>query len=246
MDDNGTALPLDAADREFRDELRAWLDENLVGDFVGQFDRGGPDDDDNWELRRAWERKLGEGNWLGLSWPRRYGGREATLTQEILFAMEYAESRRSPAGRLPRRDADGAHRPALRHRGAEGSSAAPDGQRRGRLVPGLLRAGRRLRPRQHLHRARLDGDEWLVNGQKVWTTFAHHADWMFAIVRTEPGSTRHAGLSYLLIPLYQPGVHVVPIRTMLGDSGFNEVFFEDARTTPTTSSGRPVRGGRPP
>ena len=80
-------------------------------------------------------------------------------------------------------------------------------------------------------RARRDGDEWVVSGEKIWTTFAHHADWIFAIVRTEPGSVRHAGLSYLLIPLDQPGVQVRPIRTMLGDSGFNSVYFEDARTS---------------
>jgi alkylation response protein AidB-like acyl-CoA dehydrogenase len=80
-------------------------------------------------------------------------------------------------------------------------------------------------------RAERVGDEWVITGQKIWTTFAHHADWIFAIVRTEPGSARHAGLSYMLIPLDQPGVTVVPIRTMLGDSGFNEVFFDGARTS---------------
>jgi len=80
-------------------------------------------------------------------------------------------------------------------------------------------------------RARRDGDQWVVSGEKIWTTFAHHADWIFAIVRTEPGSVRHAGLSYLLIPLDQPGVRVTPIRTMLGDSGFNSVYFDDARTS---------------
>lgn len=71
----------------------------------------------------------------------------------------------------------------------------------------------------------------MVSGEKIWTTFAHHADWIFAIVRTEPGSVRHAGLSYLLIPLDQPGVQVRPIRTMLGDSGFNSVYFDEARTS---------------
>jgi alkylation response protein AidB-like acyl-CoA dehydrogenase len=91
-------------------------------------------------------------------------------------------------------------------------------------------------------RARRDGDDWVVNGQKVWTTFAHHADWMFAIVRTEPGSVRHSGLSYMLIPLDQPGVHVVPIRTMLGDSGFNEVFFEEARTSADNVLAAPGEG----
>jgi len=242
MDDHGTALPLDAADREFRDELRAWLDENLVGDFTGQFDRGGPDDDDNWELRRAWEQKLGEGNWLGLSWPKRYGGREATLTQEILFAMEYAQ-----AGAPPRAGFHGETlmAPTALHYGTE--------EQKARLLPPMARgevvwcqgysepgAGSDLA--NISTRARLEDDGWVVNGQKVWTTFAHHADWMFAIVRTEPGSTRHAGLSYMLIPLDQTGVHVSPIRTMLGDSGFNEVFLEDARTPLHNVLGVPGQG----
>ena len=90
MTELGTGLPLTAADRDFRDEVRDWLADNLTGDFAGQSHRGGPDDDDNWELRREWERRLGAGNWLGLSWPVEYGGRGATLSQEILFAMEYA------------------------------------------------------------------------------------------------------------------------------------------------------------
>lgn len=242
MDDHGAALPLDAADREFRDELRAWLGKNVVGEFSGQFDRGGPDDDDNWELRRAWELKLGEGNWLGLSWPHRYGGREATLTQEILFAMEYAR-----AGAPPRAAFHGETlmAPTALHYGTD--------EQRARLLPPMARgevvwcqgysepgAGSDLA--NISTRARGDGDDWVVNGQKVWTTFAHHADWMFAIVRTEPGSVRHSGLSYMLIPLDQPGVHVVPIRTMLGDSGFNEVFFEEARTSADNVLAAPGEG----
>jgi alkylation response protein AidB-like acyl-CoA dehydrogenase len=93
-------------------------------------------------------------------------------------------------------------------------------------------------------KARLEGEEWVVTGQKIWTTFAQHADWMFAIVRTEPGSRRHGGLSYLLIPLDQPGVEVVPIRTMLGDSGFNEVFLDGARTSAGNLLGAPGEGWR--
>jgi len=90
------SLPLSGADREFRDEVRNWLDEHLIGDFVGTADRGGPDDDDNWELRRAWEHELAEGNWLGLSWPSEYGGRSASMTQEIVFAMECARAQAPP------------------------------------------------------------------------------------------------------------------------------------------------------
>jgi alkylation response protein AidB-like acyl-CoA dehydrogenase len=242
MDDHGTALPLDATDRAFREELLEWLDANLVGEFTGQSHRGGPDDDDNWELRRAWEHRLGEGHWLGLSWPRRFGGREATLTQEIVFAMEYAA-----AGAPPRAAFHGETlmAPTALHYGTE--------EQKARLLPPMARgevvwcqgysepgAGSDLA--NISTRARLDGDSWVVTGQKVWTTFAHHADWVFAIVRTEPGSTRHAGLSYLLVPLVQPGVQVVPIRTMLGDSGFNEVFFEEARTSVDNVLGAPGEG----
>jgi len=242
MDEHGTALPLDAADRAFREELLEWLAANLVGEFTGQSHRGGPDDDDNWELRRAWEHRLGEGNWLGLSWPRRFGGREATLTQEIVFAMEYAA-----AGAPPRAAFHGETlmAPTALHYGTE--------EQKARLLPPMARgevvwcqgysepgAGSDLA--NISTRARLDGNTWVVTGQKVWTTFAHHADWVFAIVRTEPGSTRHAGLSYMLVPLDQPGVQVVPIRTMLGDSGFNEVFFEEARTSVDNVLGAPGVG----
>ena len=242
MDDHGTALPLDATDRAFREELLEWLDANLVGEFTGQSHRGGPDDDDNWELRRAWEHRLGDGHWLGLSWPRRFGGREATLTQEIVFAMEYAA-----AGAPPRAAFHGETlmAPTALHYGTE--------EQKARLLPPMARgevvwcqgysepgAGSDLA--NISTRARLDGDSWVVTGQKVWTTFAHHADWVFAIVRTEPGSTRHAGLAYLLVPLDQPGVQVVPIRTMLGDSGFNEVFFEEARTSVDNVLGAPGEG----
>jgi alkylation response protein AidB-like acyl-CoA dehydrogenase len=242
--DHGVTLPTDPAERDFVEELRAWLDENLVGEFVGQADRGGPDDDDNWELRRTWERKLGEGNWLGLSWPRRFGGREATLSQEILFAMEYAA-----AGAPPRAAFHGETlmAPTALRCGIE--------EQRARLLPPMARgevvwcqgysepgAGSDLA--NISTRARLDGADWVINGQKIWTTFAHHADWMFAIVRTEPGSRRHAGLSYMLVPLDQPGVHIAPIRTMLGDSGFNEVFFDGARTATDNVLGAPGEGWR--
>ena len=99
--DGVAGLPLSAADTAFRDEVRTWLAEHLVGEFAGQADRGGPDDDDNWELRRAWERELGAGNWLGLSWPVELGGRGATMTQEIIFAMEYARAGAPPRAAMP-------------------------------------------------------------------------------------------------------------------------------------------------
>jgi len=229
--DSFASLPLSDADREFRDEVRTWLSEHLVGDFVGTADRGGPDDDDNWELRRAWEHELGEGNWLGLSWPAEYGGRAAPMIQEIIFAMECAAAHAPP-------------RAAFHGETLMAPTALSHGtvEQKKRLLPPMSRAqvvwcqgysepGAGSDLAAISTRAERDGDEWVVNGQKIWTTFAQHADWIFAIVRTEAGSKRHAGLSYLLIPLDQPGVQVTPIRTMLGDSGFNEVFFDGARTS---------------
>lgn len=235
-------LPLSDTDVEFRDEVRTWLTEHLVGEFRDQTHRGGPDDDDNWELRRAWEAELASGSWLGLSWPRQYGGREATLSQEIVFAFEYAR-----AGAPPRAAFHGETlmAPAALAHGTE--------EQKQRLLPPMARAevvwcqgysepdaGSDLA--NVACRARRDGDDWVVSGQKIWTTFAQHADWIFAIVRTEAGSVRHAGLSYMLIPLDQPGVEVTPIRTMLGDSGFNSVFLDDARTSADNVLGAPGTG----
>jgi alkylation response protein AidB-like acyl-CoA dehydrogenase len=229
--DDISELPLSDADVEFRDEVRTWLDEHLVGEFRDQVHRGGPDDDDNWELRRAWEAELATGGWLGLSWPREYGGRAASLSQEIVFAHQYAR-----AGAPPRAAFHGETlmAPAALAHGTE--------EQKQRLLPPMARAevvwcqgysepdaGSDLA--NVACRARRDGDEWVVTGQKIWTTFAQHADWMFALLRTEPGSVRHAGLSYMLIPLHQPGIEVTPIRTMLGDSGFNSVFLDEARTS---------------
>lgn len=229
--DDFAGLPLAPEDRDFRDEVRDWLHDHLVGEFAGQADRGGPDDDDNWQLRRAWELELGRGNWLGLSWPKEYGGRSATMTQEIVFAMEYAKAGAPPRAAF--------HGETLM---APTALAYGTPEQRQRLLPPMARgevvwcqgysepgAGSDLAAVST--RARRDGDEWIIDGQKIWTTFAHHADSIFAIVRTDPKSSRHAGLSYMLIPLDQPGVTVRPIRTMLGDSGFNEVYFDGARTS---------------
>ncbi len=229
--DSIASLPLSPDDLEFRDEVRTWLDEHLVGEFVGTADRGGPDDDDNWELRRDWERQLAAGNWLGLSWPREYGGRAATMTQEIIFAMECAAAQAPPRAAF---HGETLMAPTALVYGTE--------EQKQRLLPpmaasevvwcqGYSEPGAGSDLANISTRAHRDGDEWVVSGQKIWTTFAQHADWIFAIVRTDAGSVRHAGLSYLLIPLDQPGVEVVPIRSMLGDSGFNEVFFDEARTS---------------
>jgi alkylation response protein AidB-like acyl-CoA dehydrogenase len=218
------------AEAEFRDEVRTWLGEHLVGEFATLGGRGGPADETAWEPRIEWERQLGADRWLGLSWPEEYGGRAADFAQQVIFNEEYAKAN------APARISffgEGLFAPTLLAYGT-------DEQKR-RFLPEIQsveelwcqgysepNAGSDLANVQT--RATLDGDQWVINGQKVWTTLAHKAQWCFCIARTDPESTAHHGLSYLLVPMDQPGVEVRPLKQMTGTAEFNEVFFSDART----------------
>jgi len=214
----------------FRDEVRSWLAENLTGDFAMVGSGGGTAAESHWEVRLAWERKLGEVGWIGLAWPKEYGGRGASIMEQAIFNVEY--SRANAPGRISF-FGEGLLGPTLVAFGTE--------EQKRRFLPGILKAtelwcqgysepnaGSDLA--NVATRAVLDGDEWVVNGQKVWTTFAHHADWCFVITRTDPEAPSHQGISYMLVPMKQPGVSVRPLRQMTGSAEFNEVFFDDART----------------
>jgi alkylation response protein AidB-like acyl-CoA dehydrogenase len=214
----------------FRAEVRAWLDEHLTGEFAALGSVGGPADEEGWDTRLEWEELLGADRWVGLSWPEEYGGRAADVAQQIIFNEEYAKAN------APARISffgEGLFAPTLIQFGT-------DEQKR-RFLPKIQaveelwcqgfsepNAGSDLANIQT--RGRLDGDEWVVDGQKVWTTLAHRADWCFVVTRTDPESTGHHGLSYLLVPMRQPGVEVRPLRQLTGSSEFNEVFFDGART----------------
>ena len=214
----------------FRDEIRAWLKENLVGDFAELGGRGGPADEHGWDIRIEWEKLLGKDRWLGLTWPIEYGGRNASFSEQIIFSEEYA------LANAPARVSffgEGLFAPTLLAYGT-------DEQKR-RFLPKIQSveelwcqgysepdAGSDLANVKT--KGALDGDQWIVNGQKVWTTLAHRAQWCFCITRTDPDSQGHQGLSYLLIPMDQPGVEVRPLVQMTGTAEFNEVFFADART----------------
>jgi alkylation response protein AidB-like acyl-CoA dehydrogenase len=235
-------LELTGSEAGFRDELRSWLDEHLVGDFRDVVGRGGPDDDDAWDVRRAWDRQLGAGHWIGVTWPKEYGGRGAPLSHEVILQMELAAAGAPARGGF---HGETLLAPTLLTHGTE--------EQKQRLLPPMSRgevvwcqgysepgagsdlAGVRTRASE------TEGG-WNLNGQKIWTTFAHHAAWMFAIVRTEAGSTRHAGLSYVLLPIDQPGVEVRPIKTLTGDSAFNEVYFHDAFVRSEDLVGAPGNG----
>ncbi|MFK4065930.1 acyl-CoA dehydrogenase family protein [Streptomyces sp. NPDC029674] len=226
-------------DEEFRAEARTWLAEHLTGGFADVAGSGGPGSEhEDGAVRRAWERELGKGGWIGLGWgPTSYGNREATLTQQVVWAEEYARVR--APGRYghigenllaptllaygSREQQDEFLPPIARGETlwCQGYSEPGAGSDLAGLRTGAVRDG--------------DGT-YRITGQKVWTSLAHEADWCFVLARTEEGSRGpglgrgHHGLSFLLVPMDQPGrIEVRPIRQLTGTSEFNEVFFDGAR-----------------
>jgi alkylation response protein AidB-like acyl-CoA dehydrogenase len=224
-------LRFDPEDEAFRRECQAWLERELAGGFRELRGRGGPGDETAFVAERiAWERRLGEAGWIGLGWPVEAGGRGASLARQVIFFEEYARAR--APGRIGH-IGENLLGPTLIAFGS-------DAQKR-RFLPPILRgeelwcqgysepsAGSDLANVQT--RARLEGDEWVIDGQKVWTSWSEWSDWCFALVRSEPDAPKHRGLSYLLVPMKQPGVTIRPIPQITGTAEFSETFFDGART----------------
>jgi len=232
-------------DEPFRRAIREWLAANLTGRFATLRDAGGPGREHEAHAERmAWNRHLADAGWTCLGWPPEHGGRGATLAQQVIFYEEYARSR-APArvGYLgeellgPTLIAFGT--PEQQRRFLEPIRTVRELWCQGYSEPG---AGSDLAAVSTM--ARLDGDTWVITGQKVWTSLAVEADWCFVLARTEPGSKRGAGLSYVLVPMRQQGVTVRPIRQLTGTSEFNEVFFDGARTDADLVVGEPGDGWR--
>jgi alkylation response protein AidB-like acyl-CoA dehydrogenase len=238
-------VQLTEQDAEFRERARRWLEQNLTGEFADLRGQGGPGrEHEHFERRRAWNQHLAASGWTCLGWPRDFGGHDATLTQQVIFYEEYARSG-APA--------------RVGHMGEEllGPTLLKFGtpeQRRRFLPPiaavselwcqGYSEPGAGSDLASLRTKAVLDGDEWVITGQKVWTSLAQVADWCFLLARTDPGSRRSAGLSYLLVPMKQPGITIRPIRQLTGTAEFNEVFFDGARTTRDMVVGEPGDGWR--
>jgi len=232
-------------DATFRAEVRDWLETNLAGEWGALRGLGSPGREDEAHPERlAWNRHLAQSGWTCLGWPVEYGGRGLSLSQQVIFHEEYAR-------------ADAPHK--VNHFGEEliGPTLIAFGteQQRQRFLPamrdvtelwcqGYSEPGAGSDLANVATKARLDGDEWVIDGQKVWTSLAQFADWIFVIARTQPGSQRHQGLSFLLVPMHQDGVEVRPIRQMTGGSEFNEVFFTGARTSADLVVGEPGDGWR--
>ena len=230
---------------EFRAEVRDWLAANLVGDYAALKGLGGPGrEHESFEERLAWNRHLAAAGLTCLGWPVEHGGRGLSVAHRVAFYEEYAK-------------ADAPDK--VNHLGEElvgptliafGTAAQQE-----RFLPairdvtelwcqGYSEPGAGSDLANVATSAVLDGDHWIINGQKVWTSLAHWSQWCFVLARSEKGSKRHSGLAYLLVPLDQPGVEIRPIVQLTGDSEFNEVFFTDARTDADLVVGDPGDGWR--
>lgn len=240
-------LSFSAEDEAFRTEIREWLAGHLTGEWAELKGLGGPGRDHEMvEERLAWNRHLAAHGWTCVGWPKEHGGRGLSLWQQVIFHEEYARSN------APSR---------VNHLGEEllGPTLIAFGtdEQKQRFLPKIVAveelwaqgysepdAGSDLANVQT--KARLDGpagqQEWVIDGQKVWTSNAHFSQWVFVIARTEPGSARHHGLSFLLVPLDQDGVEIRPIEQLTGGSEFNEVFFTGARTAADLVVGEPGKG----
>ena len=216
------------AEEQFRDEVRVWMEANVPDDL-----RGGRDEDlepaERWRRGLDWHQKLHEGGWVGLWWPEEYGGRGASLLEQAIFNEEMSRLGVSQGVNLSGISLLG---PTLMHWGTEAQKQ--------RFLPKIL-------PVEHIWcqgysepgsgsdlasiqtRAVEDGDQFVVNGQKVWTSWAQYSDWCFVLVRTDPDAPKHKGISYILVDMHSPGVTVRPLVQINGDAEFNEVFFEDVR-----------------
>lgn len=216
---------------DFEDEVRTWIDEHCVGEFANYRGCGLTGQEDvPFEVQWAWEKELASGGWLGIDFPDWIGGRGCSLAEQVVFHRSYVES--GAPGRLPNM--------GVTLLGPTLMTFGSDAQQR-RFVPRILaaedfwcqgysepNAGSDLANVKT--KAELIDGRWVINGQKIWTSFAQYAQWIFVVARTAAGSQRHSGLSYLLVPMEQPGIEIRPIVQITGGSEFNETFFDDAVT----------------
>ena len=232
-------------EEQFRTEVVSWLEDNLCGEFETLRFRGGPGDEHMFFTERcAWEKKMAAGRWIGLAWPERHGGRGFDVAKQVVFYEEYA--RAGGPGRVG-------------HIGE--TLAGPtiiafgDTTQQEKFLPGIL-SGEELWCQCYSEpnagsdlanvrtKARLDSKskQWVIEGQKTWTSLATQADWGFVLARCEEGSVGRHGLCYLLVPMHQDNIEVRPIRQITGTSEFNEVFFDGARTDASHIVGEPGQG----
>jgi alkylation response protein AidB-like acyl-CoA dehydrogenase len=209
-------------EERFRRDLRTWLEQNPPGPE--------PERLDEWvAYGKAWQRKLYEAGWCGVAWPKEYGGRGATLIEQVIFQEEMAGARAPMLINLAGLTMGGpvliAHgTDAQKRRHLKSILSAEEIWCQGFSEPN---AGSDLAALKT--RADLVGDEFVVSGQKVWISFARYADWCMLLARTDPQAPKHKGITFMLVDMHSPGVTVRPLKQISGAEDFNEVFFEDVR-----------------
>ncbi len=240
-------LEFSKADEDYRQRLRAWLRDNLgeggsANAVMRQAEKDPGAAKDPLAGARAWARRLHEAGYVGLAWPKEYGGQDASFTEQVICAEEMARVRTPPLINTIGLTIIG---PTLVQHGSE--------EQKRRFLPRILsaddlwcqgfsepEAGSDLASLRC--RAELDGDEFVVNGQKVWTSLAFLSNWMFLLVRTDPDAPKREGISYLLLDMKTPGINVRPLRNAAGGQHFSEVFLDDVRVPRDNLVGELNRG----
>jgi len=234
-------LNLTSSEQAFRDEFRAWLGSNIPAEW----DPAAAHDEDSrqrFDFLRAWQKKMFEAGWAGIHWPKEYGGRGVTLIEQTIFIEEMARAAAPPLINVLGLSLLG---PTLIAYGTEDQKqrflakilSADEIWCQGYSEPNAGSDLAALRSE-----AVLEGDHFIVNGQKTWTSFGHFADCCFAVVRTDPDVPKHKGLTYMLIDMHSPGISVRPLKQMTGDSEFNEVSFQNVRVPVENVVGK-INGG---
>jgi alkylation response protein AidB-like acyl-CoA dehydrogenase len=234
-------LNLTPNEQAFRDEFRAWLKENVPAEWKGG-GIGSEDREDYLKYLRDWQRRLYEGGWAGISWPKAYGGRGASLMEQAIFQEELA---RANAPQLIGTIGLSLVGPTIIALGTE--------EQKARYLPSIL-SGEEIwcqgfsEPNAGSDLAALgskaarEGNDFIINGQKIWTSFAQLADWCLLLVRTDSEAPKHKGITCLLLDMHSEGVSVCPLRQMSGDSGFNELFFSNVRVNASQVLGEINKG----
>jgi len=235
---------LSAAEEEFRGQVRAWLTANLPPGWGTPGYRAPRSAAEKIAASKAWQATLHRGGWAGITWPREFGGRGATIVEQLIFNEECAAANAPDSINLA--VALGLVGPTL--------MACGTGEQQARFLPRILRgddiwcqgfsepnAGSDLANLRT--RGEVRGDAIVVSGQKIWTSFAQYADWCILVVRTNPDAPRkHDGMSFLLVDMKSPGITIRPLVEMTGEAWFNEVFFDEVRVPRTHVVGQIDRG----
>ena len=223
----------------FRQELRVWLKENVPPDWEGVFLE---EDEEAWQHSRAFVKKLAQKGWVAPAWPREYSGMEASAALQLVYSEEMGYHR-APIGSIIQ--AVGYIGPAILFFGSEE-------QKKQHLPP--ITAGETVwcqgfsEPEAGSDLASLrtravkDGDDYVINGDKIWTSNAHRSDWCILLARTDPAAPKHKGISFLLVDMKTPGITIQPIVNMANVHSFSQVFFEDVRVPKSALLGKENQG----